>query len=69
MEDDELVSEMYYTCMRVKDIKKPYVPSLKRECELCHAEIWLDRRMLRLASASKGLICVPCMVKMEEENG
>lgn len=60
---------MIFVSVRVADLSKPYVPSVKMECDTCKSLIWVDKRAVVHAKACNSRMCVDCMLKQEELNG
>ena len=48
---------IWVVCFRVADTPKPKVPSVQQRCTLCHAPIWVSKKM----SAIWPKVCISCV--------
>lgn len=55
--EDEMVM---YLCARVEDMPKPIVPSSKKHCSECRAEIWIDKNLLKTPHLLSQFLCTKC---------
>ena len=61
--------EPVIVAIRVANLPKPYVESLKYQCSGCGEECWvsLGTEEVLLMGQAKKVVCVDCMVKKMEE--
>lgn len=69
MKDNQMIENLdhrnhYYIAPRVKDVRKPVIGSVIRNCSNCNDKVLVDGRLLRFADESLGIVCVPDIQEM-----